>query len=417
MRLLAHYAGKIDSALKPESGSASEYQQATTTLSFLQTVLDQIQFGLKATDPSFRNALKAQVGSPTSSIASFNTKLKEKYGDKLDSHTPLARHHGIWPKVRWAFSAAEDLERFWIELSRHLEIVKLLILSETKIEVAEIHSKVTENVLESHRTEQQLHSLQAEIHQSRALSEVSIAEVHRLCQSNGSNVCELQDASARLATNVHKKFAEDDRDRHNVAAALTDFAHRIPLNRMWVEHVSVEAPGGPREGISNPDTLLSTIQELHCLMKEIINRDEQHESRYTEIQSRLDEFGSVCKDWALEPAEQSNEKRYMVWKSRNTMTRMLIGGIDSVSAELEERSEVDLSSFHVIMTYPGQPLKIRESITIVLQSVDVRALFTGKVDYANLFECILLEHSTRTKSSATTGERTILQDPETLHTI
>ena len=69
------------------------------------------------------------------------------------------------------------------------------------------------------------------------------------------------------------------------------------------------------------------------------------------------------------------------------------------------------------MTYPGQPLKIRESITIVLQSVDVRALFTGKVDYANLFECILLEHSTRTKSSATTGERTILQDPETLHTI
>ena len=375
VRLLAHYAGKINSALKPKSGSASEYQQATTTLSFLQTVLDQIQFGLKATDPSFRNALKAQVGSPTSSIASFNTKLKEKYGDKLDSHAPSARHHGIWPKVRWAFSAAEDLERFWIELSRHLEIVKLLILSETKIEVAGILSKVAENVLESHRTEQQLHSLQAEIHQSRASSEVSIAEVHRLCQSNGSDIRKIQHAIARLETDVYKKFAEDARDGPEVAAALTNLASRIPLNSMWVEEISAAAPGVVSEGNSKPDTVLSTIQELHCLTKEISNRDERHESQYTEIQNRIDALQRICKDWALEPAEQSNEKRYMVWKSRNTMTRVLIGGIDSFGAGLEERSEVDLSLFHVIMTYPGQPLKIRESITIVLQSVDVSSIY------------------------------------------
>ena len=353
VRLLAHYAGKIYSALKEESGSASEYQQATTTLLSLQTVLEQIQFGLKATDPSFRNALKAQLVKPTNSIASFNTKLIDKYGDKLNSHAPSARHHGMWPKVRWAFSAAEDLKRFWMELLRHLEIVKLLILSETKVEVAQIHSKVTQNLLESHGTEQQLQSLQAEIRQSRGSSEVSMAEVHRLCQSNGSNIREIRHVNARLATDIHKKFAEDDRDRPDVAAALTELASKMPLNSIWVEQDSVATPGLVREGISEPDTVLSTIQELHCSIKELISRDERHESQYTEIQNRIDELQRISKDWALEPAELSKGKRYMVWKSRNNMTRHLIGGIDTASARLEDRFEVALSLFRVIMTDPG----------------------------------------------------------------
>ena len=343
VRLLAHYTGKINSALKGENGSASQYQQAATTLSSLQIVLDQIQFGLEATDPSFRNALKAQVASPTNSIASFNAKLKEKYGDKLDSHAASARHRGVWPKVRWAFSAAEDLERFWLELSRRLEIVKLLILSETKIEVAKIYSKVAENMVESRRAEQHLQSLQAELHQSRASFEGSITEVHRLCQGKDPNIREIQHAIARLEADVHKKFAEDAGERPEVAAALTDLASRIPLNSMWVEEDSIAAPGMLSEDSSKSGTVLATIQELHCLMKEIINRDERHESQYTEIQNRIDALQSTCKNWALEPAERSNEKRYMLWKSRNTMTRMLIGGIDNIGAELEERFEVDSS--------------------------------------------------------------------------
>ena len=366
VRLLAHYAGKINSALKEENGSASEYQQATTTLLSLKTVLEQIQFGLKATDPSFRNALKAQLVDPTNSIASFNTKLIEKYGDKLNSHAPSARHHGMWPKVRWAFSAAEDLKRFWMELSRHLEIVKLLILSETKVEVAQTHSKVTQSLLGFHRTEQQLRSLQAEIQQSRGSSEVSIAEIHRLCQSNDSKIGEIRHVNARLVPDIHKMFAEYNRDRSDVAAALTDLASRMPLNNMWVEQDSVAAPGVVREGISEPDTVLATIQELHCLIKELISRDEQHESQYTEIQNRIDELQSVSKNWALEPEELSKEKRYMVWKSRNNMTRQLIGGIDMASARLEDRSEVGLLLYRLIMADPRQLFRIGECITIVL---------------------------------------------------
>ncbi|KAK0508368.1 hypothetical protein JMJ35_009452 [Cladonia borealis] len=340
VRLLALYAGKVYSALKEESGSAAEYQQATTTLSSLQTVLEQIQFGLKATDPSFRNALKAQLLNPTNSIASFNTKLIEKYGDKLNSHAPSARHHGMWPKVRWAFSAAEDLKRFWMELARHLEIVKLLILSETKVEVAQIHSKVTQNLLEFHRTEQQLQSLHAEIHKGRVSSEVAIADVHRICQSNGSSIRENQPVDALLATDIHKRLAENDRNRPDIAAALTELASRMPLNSLWVEKDSIAAPGLVSEGVSERDNVLATIQDLHCLMKELIGRDERHESQYTEIQNRINELQRVSKDWALEPAELSKEKRYMVWKSRNNMTKQLIGGIDIASAKLEDRSEV-----------------------------------------------------------------------------
>ena len=164
------------------------------------------------------------------------------------------------------FFSCRGLGKLLIELSRNLEIVKLLTLTETKIEVAEIHSKVTENLLESHRTEQQLHLLKAEIHQSRGSSEVSIAEVHRLCQSNGSNFREIQHASARLATDVHENLAEDDRDRLDVSTALTDLASRIPLNSMWVEQDSLAAPGTVGEGNFKPDTVLATIQELHCLI-------------------------------------------------------------------------------------------------------------------------------------------------------
>ena len=265
-----------------------------------------------------------------------------------------------------------------MELSRNLEVVKLLILTETKIEVAEIHSKVAENLLESHSTEQQLHLLKAEIHQSRGSSDVSIAEVHGLCQSNGSNLREIQHASARLANDVHKKLAEDDRDRLEVAAALTDLASRIPLDGMWVEQDSLAAPGAVSEGNFKPDTVLATLQELHCLMKEIINRDERHESRYTEIRIRIDELQRACKAWTLESTKLSEEKRYMVWKSRNNMTRMLIGEIDDVSAKLEGRSEVALCSFLVIMTDPGQPLTICENITIVLRSTDVSCIYLPK---------------------------------------
>ena len=81
---------------------------------------------------------------------------------------------------------------------------------------------------------------------------------------------------------------------------------------------------------------------------------------------RIDELQRVCKAWTLEPTELSKEKQYMVWKSRNNITRMLIGEIDSVSAKLEDRSEVALRLFLVIMTDPGQPLTTCENTEIVL---------------------------------------------------
>ena len=72
----------------------------------------------------------------------MNAGLLEKYGDMLGPCAKPGRLHGTGKKVKWAFSAAEDLKEFCVELSRGLEIVKLLILSETKNDVGVVVSSI-----------------------------------------------------------------------------------------------------------------------------------------------------------------------------------------------------------------------------------------------------------------------------------
>ena len=140
---LARFATKIHQALKEEGGSSSEYQQATSTSLSLPFTLEQIKQGLNSTDPSFRNALRGQLDGPTSSIAEFNARLQERYGNTLGTAAISGRHNGTWRKIKWAFSATKDLIEFLIGLSWQLEIVKLLIISETKSDVAASDGKLT----------------------------------------------------------------------------------------------------------------------------------------------------------------------------------------------------------------------------------------------------------------------------------
>ena len=97
--LLAKYAGRIYRALEEEGGSSSDYEQATNTLSSLQFTLQQIQHGLKSTDPTFRSAIKGQLAGPTSSIAQFITKLQQRYGEHLGLSAPTGKHNGAWGKL------------------------------------------------------------------------------------------------------------------------------------------------------------------------------------------------------------------------------------------------------------------------------------------------------------------------------
>ncbi|KAL9610350.1 MAG: hypothetical protein Q9167_004948 [Letrouitia subvulpina] len=141
--LLAKYIRTVHRALDEEGGSSSEYQQATAVLTCLQHTLQQIQYGLRSTDPTFRNAIKGQLDGSISSIAQFNAKLQENYGEYLGA-SPASKHKGLWPKSKWAFKATKELMDFWLGLSRQLEIIKLLIISETISGIEEMCDRVVE---------------------------------------------------------------------------------------------------------------------------------------------------------------------------------------------------------------------------------------------------------------------------------
>lgn len=121
--LLAKYTRTVHRALQEEDGSSSKYQQATATLTSLQYTLQQIRYGLRDADPSFRNAIKGQFDAPTSSIARFNAKLQENYGEYLGALAPSSKHHGLWRKSEWAFKAAKELADLGVGLSRQPEVV------------------------------------------------------------------------------------------------------------------------------------------------------------------------------------------------------------------------------------------------------------------------------------------------------
>lgn len=144
LKLLATFVSKVHQALKEEGGSASEYHQATTTLQSLQITLEQIDYSLHTGNPSFRHAVRSQLESQRLFIAEFNERLLEQYGDKLGGSTSASRTHGALCKVKWAFAATEDLRTFWMELLRRLEIVKLLMSSEIRTEVAGVSSSLQE---------------------------------------------------------------------------------------------------------------------------------------------------------------------------------------------------------------------------------------------------------------------------------
>jgi hypothetical protein len=198
--LLAQYAGRIHQALKDEGGSASEYQQATKTLLSLQCTLEQIQHGLENEDPSFHKAIQGQLEGPTNTIAGFNAKLRDKYGDRLGVSTSPSRSHGTWQKARWAFSAVEEVRQFWMGLSKQLEIVKLLIISETKSDLTVMNSRLKTNQQTSEAIQEQLRIVQAETQQSQASSQAVI----RIAE-NASNQSDAAVASMR---ELHALFLE-----------------------------------------------------------------------------------------------------------------------------------------------------------------------------------------------------------------
>ena len=128
--LLTKTIWRIAEALRDDNGSSHDFQEVTKSLEAVQIILQEIHFILTKSEPAFRNAIRAQLDLSTSSIKQFNEKLKKEYGSSLGYNAPRQKYHGVIKKTKWAFSAAEEVQRFHTELSRQLERVKLLMMME-----------------------------------------------------------------------------------------------------------------------------------------------------------------------------------------------------------------------------------------------------------------------------------------------
>lgn len=125
--LLAKTTRKVVHALNAEDGSSSDFQKATKSLESLQMTLDEIHHLLSTSESSFRNVIQTELDGSTSSIASFNARILQNFEKKLGVTGSKQPYRGVGRKLKWAFDAADELATFWIELSRQLETVKLLM--------------------------------------------------------------------------------------------------------------------------------------------------------------------------------------------------------------------------------------------------------------------------------------------------
>ena len=125
--LLAKTTHRVIHALNRDDGASSEYQKAKASLESMQATLGEIKNILSTSEPRFRNIIKSELDDSTSSIATFNTRIIQKYEKAIGSASRQGTRHGVSRKLKWEFDAAEEFAEFQLELSRQLDKVKLLM--------------------------------------------------------------------------------------------------------------------------------------------------------------------------------------------------------------------------------------------------------------------------------------------------
>ena len=125
--LLIKTTRKVYKALNGTAGPQTEYQKESRLLTDLEATLIEVRSILQNVEPVFRNVVCGQLDSSTSSISQFQSRLSAKYGDALAREDSGSLTRGTLGKIKWAFTAAEELSQFRSQLSEQLDIVKLLM--------------------------------------------------------------------------------------------------------------------------------------------------------------------------------------------------------------------------------------------------------------------------------------------------
>jgi hypothetical protein len=130
--ILAKLARRVYNALKEDGGAVTEFEDAMTSLSNLQLILEPIQTILESVKPGSRAALAAQLERSMCSITDFHSKLLKTYGKKLDSTSTSSRNplRSVRYKIRWELLDAKDVAKFQERLDRDVQSFQLLLLSQ-----------------------------------------------------------------------------------------------------------------------------------------------------------------------------------------------------------------------------------------------------------------------------------------------
>lgn len=115
---------------------------------------------------------------------------------------------------------------------------------------------------------------------------------------------------------------------------------RLVLTVLRQSHASLEALLNNAQGASTQsDAAVASIQELHALLVDLKHQESiSHQAlQYAQIQDRINDVKDAMEGEAMAAAISSDERYYMLFKSRSGMTRTLIEAMDNVGASFEDR--------------------------------------------------------------------------------
>ncbi|MCJ1224964.1 hypothetical protein MMC12_001611 [Toensbergia leucococca] len=343
--LAGRFLIKVHHALKLDAGSSSEFQQATITFKCLRSTLQEIVHGLQNADPSFRNAIRGQLDLSINSIAGFNTRLQDDYGEQLGVSALKGKHRGTLRKIKWAFSAAEDIAKFRIELSRQLEIVKLLIVSETNTKVSDIAVEVTANQEVLGTIKQQYPLLLSEAQKTRTSVKQPLSVIQEYCCTSTHLLHGIQDDYRGFSQSVGtglQILQDQGKQKALDIAGLT--ANMSALSTEARQGCSERSTAHTKAALKQ-DMTLAAIQELCTLVVDLKNQqtgsisrsDTQQVNQYQLIQRYINEIGESAQDSATSPTSITDDTLRGLRQSRNSMTQRLISAIDGVNTTLVMR--------------------------------------------------------------------------------
>ncbi|MCJ1243109.1 hypothetical protein MMC30_000306 [Trapelia coarctata] len=308
--LLAKFSRKIHKALKTHGGSKEQYHKAIITLKNLQETLNEVRCILNNPQPGFRTAVQLQLHESTSSIADFNARMDSKYAKALagDSCGPIT---AIWKKADWAFNAVEELDEFWIQLSRRLETAKLLMVCDT-------HTATMSN------------------HKTLLGIEPQLSEVQDLCSTTGSHLAKLTQNHHALGTEIDAQLkALQVQSRAAVElGTITQDTVADALGK--IRKLSIESEQDHKTKFIPTERGLDLIQRLHGLITDFKEQKEGTTSRAVATQAYQSLLAEDYLDRLTRVAH--DEAAMLQVKSQKQFTRRVLASLDGLGKDANKEN-------------------------------------------------------------------------------